>query len=332
MKYADLRKFTDENGAQSIYLFEGEEVFFREKGEAFLKSKFVQEPMLDYASFEGSALKGEGIKALTDAWNSFPFVSQKRLVRVREFYPTEKEYESYLKRFFENPSQNGVLLIVNSAKPKTGSAKLSAKPNVTLVDCSRADEETIKKWIYVTCKREGVYADGVICGKLASYCVLDMARIAMETEKLLGYCRAEGLETLTDEVVDALVYPDAEYKIYELANALSRKNYGAFMRIANDLSTKGFNELSLLSALASHFKTVYEVSMVKGSDREVALSLGLKEFAVRKNREQASGLTSSQLLKIYGDIYGAISEIKCGKLTPSSALKKVIAVLFFANC
>ena len=31
MKYVEFKKFTDENGALPIYLFEGEEVYFREK-------------------------------------------------------------------------------------------------------------------------------------------------------------------------------------------------------------------------------------------------------------------------------------------------------------
>lgn len=331
MKYAQLREFTTQNGAQSIYLLEGEESYFREKGEAFLKSQFCQEPMLDYASFDGASLKGDNLRNLTDAWNAFPFVSQKRVLRVREFYPTEKEYESYLKDFFVNPPTDSILVIVNSAKSKTGNAKLSAKPNVTLVDCARADEETIKKWIYVTCKRDGVYADGVTCGKIASYCILDMSRIAMETEKLLVYCHAQNLDKLTDETVDMLVYPDAEYKIYELANALSRKNYDAFMRISGDLATKGFNELSLLSSISSHFKTLYEVSLVKGSDSEVAVALGVKEYAVKKSREQIHGVTTNQILAIYNAVYGAISDIKCGKITPQSALKKVISTLFFAN-
>lgn len=48
MKYVEFRKFTDENGAQPIYLFEGEEGYFREKGEQLLKTRFVQEPTLDY--------------------------------------------------------------------------------------------------------------------------------------------------------------------------------------------------------------------------------------------------------------------------------------------
>ena len=90
MKYVDFRKFTDENGACPIYLFEGEEVYFREKGEALLKSRFLQEPTLDYISFDGGALKGDKLKSLVDAVNCFPFLSDRRIVKVTEFYPTER--------------------------------------------------------------------------------------------------------------------------------------------------------------------------------------------------------------------------------------------------
>ena len=329
MKYVDFKKFTDENGARSVYLFEGEEVYFREKGEALLRSRFLQEPTLDFSAFEGGNLKGEKMRALVDAVNSFPFVSERRVVKVTEFYPTEKEYEAYLKPLFENPPTAGMLLIFNSSKGKAGTASLAKKPNVTFVDCGRADEETIKKWIYLTCKRAGVYADGITCGKLAFYCVFDMSRIAMETEKLLGYCTSMGLERLTDEIVDALVYPDTEYKKYELANALARKNYSAFMKILKDLLSHGYNETELLSSLASYFKSLYEVSLCRGSDGEIAAALGLKEYAVKKNREQAAKFKKEELLGFYNAVYGAISGIKCGELTPSAALKTVTAKLFF---
>jgi DNA polymerase-3 subunit delta len=331
VKYIDFKKFTDENGAQPIYLFEGEEVYFREKGEAMLKARFLQEPTLDYATFDGNALKGDKIKALIDAVNCFPFVSEKRVVRVSEFYPAEKDFDFYLKDLFANPPRDSILLIVNSGKGKTGTAVLAKKPNVTYVDCSRSDEETIKKWIYVTCKRAGIYADGVTCGKLANYCVYDMARIAQETEKLLGYCTATGAQRLTDELVEELVYPDAEYKIYELANALARKNYSTYMRVIKDLSTRGFNETSLLSSLASYFKGLYETSLCRGSDQDVATALGIKEYAARKNREQAAKFGKETLLELYNATYGAISSIKCGEITPASALKMVTAKLFFDN-
>ncbi len=331
MKYVDFKKFTDENGAQPIYLFEGEEVYFREKGESMLKSRFLAEPTLDYAAFDGNTLKGDKLKALVDAVNCFPFVSQKRIVRVMEFYPTDKDFDFYLQTLFEKPPQDSILLIVNSGKGKAGTASLAKKPNVTYVDCGRSDEETIKKWIFVTCKRAGVYADGVTCGKLASYCVYDMSRIAKETEKLLGYCAAEGIERLTDEIVDGLVYPDSDYKIYELANAIARKNYSTYMKVVKELSTRGFNETLLLSSLASYFKNLYETSLCKGGDKEVATALGIKEYAARKNREQAAKMGKARVFALYQAVYEAISEIKCGKITPASALKKVTAKLFFEN-
>ena len=139
------------------------------------------------------------------------------------------------------------------------------------------------------------------------------------------------MERLTDEIVDALVYPDSEYKIYELANALARKNYSEYMKIIADLSTRGFNETSLLSSLASYFRGLYEASQCKGSDREVAVALGIKEYAAKKNREQAAKFQKEELLLLYNAIYGAISAIKCGELTPPSALKAVTARLFFGN-
>ena len=115
MKYVEFKKFTDDNGALPIYVFEGEEAYFREKGENLLKARFLQEPTLDYVSFDGGALKGEKMKALSEALNCFPFVSERRVVRVTEFYPSEKDYESYLKPLFENPPKDGLLMIINSA-------------------------------------------------------------------------------------------------------------------------------------------------------------------------------------------------------------------------
>ena len=329
MKFVDFKKFTDENGAMPIYLFEGEEGYFRQRGESALKTRFLQEPTLDYTAFDGANLKGERMRAIADALNAFPFISERRVVRITEFYPTEKEYETYLKPVFENPPVSGLLMIINSAKPKTGSAVLQKKPNVTFVDCGKSDEETIKKWIYITCKRDGVYIDGVTAGLLCSYCNLDMSRVAMETEKLLTYVKATGQAKIGDELVQELVYPDTEYRFYELTNAIARKNYSLFMRILNELQVKGNNEITLLSSLASYFKGLYETSLCTGGDKEVALSLGIKEYSAKKNREQVQKLGKTLVSKLYQSVYGAISDVKCGKQTPQSALKTVTARLFF---
>ena len=331
MKYVDFRKYTDEHGAQPIYLFEGEEIYFREKGEALLRSRFVAEPMLDSVTFDGSSLKGEKLSALAAAVNSYPFISEKRFIKVTEFYPTEKDFTQYLKGLFESPPSSSILFISNSSKEKNGGMSLSKQQNVTLVDCSKSDEETIKKWIYLTMKKTGVVADGMTCDLLAAYCNYDMSRIAMETEKLLLVASATGVERMTDELVREHVHPETEYKVYELTNAISRGNYAEYVRILQDLTAKSTDVIPVLSMIASYFRTLYEVRVMPGASASVAAELSMKEFVVRKNRDQASKFSAEQLLSYYGSVYDAIAAIKCGELTPTSAVKSVTAKIFFAG-
>lgn len=331
MKYVDFRKFTDENGACPIYLFEGDDGYFREKGEELLKSKFLGEPTLDYVAFDGASLKGDKLKSLVDAWQSYPFIGPKRFVKVTEFFPTQKDYDTYLKAYFNNPPKDGLLFICNSTKGKTGSVALSKEKGVTFVDCNRSDEETLKKWIHLTCKRAGVFIDGLTCGLLAAYCLCDMSRVSKETEKLLTICEARGETRITDEMVAENVYPDAEYKIYQLANAILAKNYAEYIKILEDLSAKNYDAVSLLSSLASAFKTLYDVTTTKGSDKEVATALSLNEYAVKKNRTMAAKMDKDGIWTTYQDLYESICQIKCGEITPQSALKLTTVRLFAQN-
>lgn len=329
MKYTELKKRLETDGVKSVYLFEGEEGYFRAGGVGMICSKFTLDKTLDYASFDGSLLKGDKIKVLVSAVEAFPFLSEKRVVKVTEFYPTDKEYDAYLKPLFENPPFSSVLIIVNSTKGKKETAKLSEKPGVEFVDCAKADEETIKKWLTVTAKRAGVYIDGVTCKMLVNYCTLDMSRISKETEKLLAYCASKGLNRITDEMVDEIVYPDAEYKIYELSGALSRKNYAEFMKISLELKSKGFDELSLLSSLCYHFRDLYDCAVTVGNDRETAASLSLREFAVKKNREHAAKIGKEKALEYYRTLNELIGGVKSGLYAPVSAWKTAVADLLF---
>ena len=158
-----------------------------------------------------------------------------------------------------------------------------------------------------------------------------MARVAKETEKLLFCCEAEGLDKITDQMIETHIAPENEYKNYELTNAVSKKNYGEFVKIMQEFTVKSTDILAVLSMLASHFKTLYELSVAKGSDKELALTLGMKEFAVKKNREQAAKFSSEQLRAYYDELYAAISGVKCGELTLNAALKRVTAEIFFKN-
>ena len=125
---------------------------------------------------------------------------------------------------------------------------------MTWVDCSRADDDTVLRWIYTQFKRAGITADTECCERIMRYCLSDMSRISGETEKLIAF--ASDTKKVTAQDVDAVVYKDAEYKTYEMSNALGIKNYGKFMAVQNELLAKGMDETAVLNALCSYYRGI----------------------------------------------------------------------------
>lgn len=327
MKFV-LFKNSLKEGAAPIYLFDGEEEYFKERGEEMLKERFLGEPSLNYSAFHGETLKGAALTSLVAAAQSFPFMSEKRIVKVTDFYPTEKEYETYLKGYFENPSADTVLLIVNSSRPK-GKFDLKKMPNVTYVDCGKADEETVLRWIYTQFRRAGVRADTDCCERVMHYCLGDMSRIAGETEKLIAYAGQGG--AVSPEDVDAVVYKDAEYKTYEMTGAFGAGNYAKFLSVQRELMEKGADEGAVLNALCAYLRNLLEILLLKKSDAETARALGMNEYAVKMSRRQANAVGAARVRVCWEYVYAAISGVRSGELTAPAALLKVNAQLFYGE-
>lgn len=325
MKFTELKNDIKE-GARSIYLLQGDDAYFRMKAEEMLLNAFVQMPELNYTLFDGENLKGANITSLVSAVESYPFMAEKRVVKVNGLYPTEKEYDTHLKALFENFPQTSVLIINNSENKK--GVDLKRKKNVTYVDCNRCDDEdTVTKWVYLNLKKAGVTAGVDVCALVGRYCLLNMSRVAVETEKIIDYKCGGG--TLTKEEVEALVFKETDYRIYEMTNAISQKNYDKYLTIQSELCVKNGDEAMLLASMFSYFKNLLASLTHVGADGEVATLLGMKEFAVKKNREQARAIGREKLQSLVCAVYRAVADIKSGLLTPQSALQKINAKIFF---
>ena len=109
LNYTDFKNGLDNGKQFPIYLFEGEDAFFRERGLALLKNKFVQEPSLNYAVFNGEVSENDLLSSLS----AFPFMSECRMTVIREYYPKQNSISKGIKEYFSNPIDNSILVIVN---------------------------------------------------------------------------------------------------------------------------------------------------------------------------------------------------------------------------
>lgn len=326
MKFVELSKSLKEK-IQPIYLIEGEEAYFRDHAVSSIREACqILQPLLNDSREEGENLKGERAVAFRDSLYALPFLDERRLVRVYDFYPTEREWENVFKAYAEKPCETTVLLFVNGGK-KAGAADLKKKKGVTFVDCAHADEETLSKWLFTLMRRSGLNVDSDAAGMMVAYCACDAARMKQETNKLKLLLGEGG--KVDRKIIEEHIERDAEYKIYELTQAASRGNFTAFSEILNDLMRKGFDESAALSALTSHFKTLTEISKMRGTDAEIGETLKIKPYAVQKNRELCRRLGEERVKKFYLRLYELGCNMRSGSCTRSGALTAAIAKIFF---
>ncbi len=325
MKFVQLAKALQE-GLSPVYLVDGEETYFRDHAVRSISAACnIGQPTLNDVRVEGETLKGDRLVSFKADLYALPFLDERRLVRVYDFYPTEREWE-ILAPYMEKPCESTVLVIVNGGK-KNGAADLRKKKGLTLVDCGRESEETLSKWLFGMLKRKGLSADGDALALMVRYCDLDAARMARECEKLALLLGENG--RVTRRVVEEHIAKDVEYKIYELTQAASRRNGAVFCEILHDLLEKGYDEYAVLASLTSHYRTLSEIAGMRLPDAEAAKVLGIKPYAVQKNREAARALGVERVRTLYEDLYALSCGARSGKYSAKGAMFSAVAKIFF---
>ncbi len=287
-----------------VYLFEGEDSYFRERGLNLLVKEFVSEPSLNLTNLES----GCGIDELVMSLNGYPFMSKKRVSVIREFYPKAEQLKSGLKDYLENPSSECVLAIINE-KPCEGLKKFTS---VCVVDCKKADISLLIKWIRAECSKVGVNIEGETAKLIAEYCLCDMTRIETETHKLIAFVGEGGLISVDD--VDQMVARDTDYKIYEMTDYIAKKKYDMALSVINDMISKGETGQRILSSVYNYFRKLLHAGISGKNVSELATALGVKEYPARKLVEQSKLFKKKALKTAVDRLIDADYMIKSGKI------------------
>lgn len=310
LKYAEFKNGLDSGDEFAVYLFEGEDVFFRERGLSLLKNKFLQNPELNLVVLDSDAPAGDLIASL----EGYPFMSKKRVTVVKEFYPKQEYLKSGLKRYLENPLQSSVLAILNE-KPCEA---LKKYPSVAVVDCGKADMSLIVRWIKAECLKNGVSVDGETAGLIGEYCSSDMTRIEGETKKLAAYAGEGG--TITLETVRATVARDTEYKIYEMTDYVGKKKFDKALEIVGDMLSKGEPPARIITSLYNYFRRLLHAAISGKTTSELASAFGVKEFAARKIKEQSARFKKRSLKSAVDFLTDTDYKIKSGMLSADEGM------------
>lgn len=319
MKFEDL-KGSFKNGAKPAYLLVGVDEFLLSTSyNLILKYSKVEFQDLNVIKFsEGVIDCNDVVRAL----DTMPVFSDKKIVLLdlrmsrKSDLKNIKDLNSYL--ISPNPSS---ILIVNlgSSEEEFG----IDKGNLEVVDCSRLDIKIVKAKIVSTLKAREKVIDEKACELLIDYCLCDLAKIIVECDKLIAFVGNRQSITIND--IQQIVTRSMEYQIFELTDALAKKNSAKVYAILGDMEAKKDEYKLLPSLIYSHFRRLFHISLNQGSSNsEIAKLLGIKEYAVKMSQSQVKLFTKSGLKKINEMCANLDYDLKQSNISLNNAIELIV--------
>lgn len=293
-------------GVSNFYLFEGEDYYLYDRGFGMIK-KAISFSMPDFnlAIFDDD---NYSMKAVLDSCDIMPLGDERRIVLMKNVTKVTENDKKALEAYLKNPSKTTILVIFDYPN------KLSSLKEYGFVDCKRFDSKTATGVIVNELAKRNKQISGEAVATLLDYCNGYLSRAINELDKLVYFNIDDPL--VTKKIVDTLVTKDAEYVVFELTEALGQRNGDKALKLLNEMK----REQGLVGLITNHFRRLFFISTSDLDDKTLSQMLGVKEYAVSKQRMQAKNFSKMQLKKIYSLLEDVDYNIKSGQMSQENSL------------
>ena len=288
---------------ETCYLVQGEDVLLYDKAlEMIKKAMDLQLEDFNFNIFDDDNFNGD---LVIDTCETLPMGSEKKVVLLKNISNPNENFEQKLKDYLKNPLQSTCLVIFDFFNKFDFliSEKISAK---------RLDDQSLKEIVITELKKnEKTITDGA-CQKLIEACCNYYSLIKNELEKLISCDDFE----ITEKTIDALVCKQTEFTVFELTDALSKRDADRAVSLLN-LMPKDTKTFSLV---LNHFRRLFFVAVAEGTEKELADLLGVKEYAIIVAKRLSKNFSKLQLKNIYEMTSDVDFYIKNGQMQVENAL------------
>ena len=217
----------------------------------------------------------------------------------------------------------------------------SINPNHPVLKAALADRERghvkefrpptsgkLRRWITDRVERKGGEIEASAAEELAAFVGSDLRLLDQELDKLVAY--VDGARPITKDDVHLLVSYVQEANVFEMVDALGRRDGEQAIRLLHRLLEDGEHPLSLLGMIVRQFRIMIQVKdlVERGvPSKKIGAQLGLHPFVGEKGLQQSRNFSMEQLETIYRKLLETDLAIKTGQMDQVLALDMLVAGL-----
>ena len=314
----------------------GDDTFRVQEKVQFLRAEFARkhDPAgLNLAVFDATATPADVFGVLRSA----PFMAQKRMVIVRDLIATAKKdaQDTWEKGFLNAPDFAIVVfwetLEVSACEKKSLFFKLKIATQVYGYALPQLEGQALHTWVASRVKDRGGAMATDAQKELVERVGADLWKMDHEIQKLMAY--ADGKEITRGMVVE-LVRASFEGEIFELVDALGKKQSKRALELLEEERWSGANDFYLMTMLARQLRLLIGARAwldenPHATRADAAREMGVAPFVAQKALEQARGFTAEQLRAAHDRLFELDVEMKSGGV--STSLGVDLAAMEFLN-
>jgi DNA polymerase III subunit delta len=274
---SDLKK----GAFHPVYWLEGDEEYFIDTIIRFAEENILIE---SEASFNQTVFYGRDADwaSVINACRRYPMFAERQVVIIKEAQ-SMKDVEK-LEGYIEKPLSSTLLFIAYKGKKVDGRTKLAKllKDKTVLYTSKKLYENELPEWTSQLVSSKGFTINNKALSLLIDHIGNDLSRISNEVDKMV--LNLAGRKNITEDDIEQFVGISKEFNVFELQDALGKRDFYKAIRIANyfEHNPKAGPLQLIFPSLYGFFSKVQMVYGATGNEKSLAAQIGISEWKIRE--------------------------------------------------
>lgn len=321
-----------------VLFFYGAEDYLIDWAAGSLKKKYVMPgaESVDYVKLSEEPVTTDQI---LEACNTFSMFSQKRIIWVKDYAPLRSGSSkgfgagelAKLSGYIDSPNESAILIFSSETPDEKSGLVKKLKKDAKAYDFCKLDRTQLFGFAEKRFKAAGVKISREMLGFLieeTGYFHKEteyrISSLANDIQKIIAHSRG-GVVTEAD--ITMTVSGDLDTFVFNFLDAISMAKKETAFSLLHNILTAGTDVYAVTGLLVNHFELMLQIKELKAegmSAAEIAKTLKVHEFRVKKTMGFADKFTIEKIKSILIQLYEIDRSIKTGALEPTMALELLV--------
>ena len=323
----DLEQSLKKGQIEPFYFLYGAETYLRDQAARAIAEAALQGTLLREFNESSFNLLNDDVRDAIAAAEQLPMMSERRVIRLRNFARLREADEDILLAYLERPVETSVVLFVGDDidKRKKFGKKLMAGAGAFEFQPLKSNE--LPAWIKSHLKSINAEIEPQAISRLIE-AASDLSTLTNELNKLAAAALPSG--RITADLVDQLVSRSREHMNWDLTDNIVSRNRRAALKVMREFLDDGVEPVLLTGVIAGTFRRMALAKALHSrgaSPSEIFSEVRVPQFKQGAYLSMLNRMDSATMARILQRIAETDLNIKTSKATPRMQMEMLVCEL-----